>query len=96
MSKQKIELPDDLTISFLATFKNDVVPLIANSNDITVVDKSLQKIDTAGVQLLLALINEIITQKKSLSWKMSSSVLKESIKQLGLENSDFKKYFQNK
>jgi ABC-type transporter Mla MlaB component len=95
MGKQKIDIPDDLTISRLAAFKTDAVALIENSNDITFIDKSLNKIDTAGVQLLLSLINEIITQKKSLSWEMSSSVLKESIKQLGLENSDFKKYFQN-
>jgi len=90
----EFELPDDLTISHLSTFKSNVTELIEKSDDITFTDKSLNKIDTVGVQLLLVAINEIITKKKTLTWQISSETLQDSIKQLGLENSDFKIYLQ--
>jgi ABC-type transporter Mla MlaB component len=94
IEKQEFELPVDLTISNLSTFKSDVTDLIEKSDDITFMDKSLNKIDTVGVQLLLVVINEIITRKKTFTWQINSETLKESIKQLGLENSDFKIYLQ--
>lgn len=92
MEQLEIELPNDLTIAHVDAFKNQVLAQITDSNDILIIDKPLHKIDTVGVQLLLSIINEILSQKKSLTWQNHSSVLPESIKQLGLENSDFQNY----
>ena len=94
METQEFVLPNDLTISHLPSFKSDVTELIAGSENITFIDKSLNKIDTVGVQLLLVVINEIITQKKTFTWQINSETLRDSIKQLGLENTDFKIYLQ--
>ncbi|GHB74372.1 hypothetical protein GCM10008107_24710 [Psychrosphaera saromensis] len=94
MEKQEFELPNDLTISHLSAFKSKVTELIENSEHITFTDKSLNKIDTVGVQLLLVVMNELITQKKTFTWQINSEILQKSIKQLGLENSDFKLYLQ--
>jgi hypothetical protein len=94
MEKQNFELPNDLTISHLSTFKVHALDMISQSDDIIFMDKALKKIDTVGVQLLLALVNEIITQKKTLTWEISSPILQDSINQLGLDDSDFKNYLQ--
>lgn len=94
MDKQTFELPTDLTIPNLTTFKTHVFEVISQSDDITFIDNALNKIDTVGVQLLLAVINEIISQKKTLTWEINSSVLQDSIYQLGLDDSDFKKYLK--
>lgn len=92
MDQLEIELPDDLTIAHVDVFKNQVLADIVDIDDIVITDKQLKKIDTVGVQLLLLLINQILSQKKSLTWQIHASILIESIKQLGLENSDFQNY----
>ena len=95
MDQLKIELPDDLTIAHVDHFKNHILEIIENSDNILIVDAPLMKIDTVGVQLLLSIIHELLSQKKSLTWQHDSSILNESVKQLGLENSDFKNYLFN-
>lgn len=92
MEKQKINLPENLTISELATFKADVSDKVQNADDIELVDNDLKQIDTVGVQLLLAVVNEIAAKNKSLSWKINSQALTDSIKQLGLQSSNLKNY----
>ncbi len=92
MDQQKINLPENLTISELATFKSDIIDKIQNADDIELLDNDLKQIDTVGVQLLLAVVSEIAAKNKSLSWKINSQALTDSIKQLGLQSSTFKNY----
>lgn len=92
MEQSIIELPSDLTIAHLDNFKSEVIQIVDTSDNIIIEDKPLAKIDTVGVQFLLSIINFIIAQKKSLQWQANSSILQESVKQLGLENSDFKQF----
>ncbi|MGJ8693250.1 MAG: STAS domain-containing protein [Thalassotalea sp.] len=95
MEQLEIELPKDLTIAHVEAFKIHALPCIEDAGNILIIDKQLNKIDTVGVQLLLSIISQILSQKKSLTWQNNSSILIESIKQLGLENSDFKNYLFN-
>ena len=95
MDQLEIKLPSDLTIAHVDTFKNHLLECIKDADDILIIDNQLNKIDTVGVQLLLSIINQILSQKKSLTWQSHSSILIESVKQLGLESSDFKNYLFN-
>lgn len=92
MEQTLLELPTDLTISHVQTFKQDALNFISDVQHVIISDRSLDKIDTLGVQLLLALIDLILSEKKQLTWQADSELLKETVRQLGLADSDFKHY----
>ena len=94
MDLMTLELPDDLSISQVEEYKHQVITQIENFNKVTINDKCIVKIDTVGVQLLLALIHYFLLKGVEIEWQINSSILIESIKQLGLEHSELGNYLK--
>ena len=86
MNTAKIKLPVKLDISVVAHYYQELLSLIDNNSQQQVhIDAGeLVHIDSAGIQLLLALVQELSKQNKTLSWQSSSDVLTQTAAQLGL------------
>lgn len=92
-----LELPADLSISQLEEARNTLleqVEQIDTVQQIKITDHNIIKIDTVGVQMLLALLRSLISKNLSIEWQISSAILIESIKQLGLTGSEFSTYLK--
>jgi anti-anti-sigma regulatory factor len=85
-------LPTQLTIVQSEEFKITLLQLMDNNDVIELDDSQVTVIDTIGVQLLLALVTDIASQNKKLIWNSSSNVIKESVKQLGLNEAILNQY----
>lgn len=93
----QLTLPSALTIVQVEEYKSSVLMEIEGAHKVMVDDRKLIKVDTTGIQLLLSLLHTIISRGVELEWNSQNDLLKESVKQLGLENSDFKPcLFNNK
>lgn len=79
-----IKLPCDLTIAQVDKYQTVILPLIDKQDVITFDDSELTRIDTIGVQFILAVVTYIIAQGKEIKWELKSKILKESIVQLGI------------
>jgi ABC-type transporter Mla MlaB component len=90
-----LELPDDLSIACVEEYKNQVISQIDNATNVKINDERLIKIDTVGVQLLLAIIHHLLANGINVEWHIRSVILIESIKQLGLVNSELNRYLNN-
>ncbi len=91
-----IKLPCDLTIAHLDEYQAKILPLINDSKNksqtITIDDSELTRIDTLGVQFILAVVTYIIAQGKEIKWQSSSEVLRERINQLGISDAILLQY----
>ena len=87
-----LELPDDLSIACVEEYKHHVISQFGNAIKVTINDEKLIKIDTVGVQLLLAMIHHLLAKGIEVEWQIRSSILVESIKQLGLASSELSRY----
>ena len=94
MELTPLELPDDLSIAHVEEYKHHVISHLANASNVTISDKKLIKIDTVGVQLLLALIHHFLSKGIAVEWQINAPILIESIKQLGLVNSELSRYLK--
>ncbi|KGJ87683.1 lipid asymmetry maintenance protein MlaB [Colwellia psychrerythraea] len=90
-----IKFPSDLTIAQVNEYQTQIIPLIDNLDVITIDDSELARIDTIGVQFILAVITYIIAQGKEIKWQSKSSVLKESIQQLGISDAILLQYIMD-
>jgi anti-anti-sigma regulatory factor len=87
-----IKLPSELTIAQVDKYRQIFLDIIDENDVLVIDDSSLKRIDTVGVQLLLSTITSIAFQKKTLTWHSQSDAIKESIKQLGLNEAIFTQY----
>lgn len=87
-----IKLPSELTISYVDAYQEEVISLINTENTITIDDSDVSRIDTIGVQFLLVVVNYILAQDKQIRWNSTSSILRESFKQLGINDDILSKY----
>jgi len=94
MSESTINLPTDLTIAQAEEFKLGVIELIEKNQEIVIDDSALIRIDTTGVQLILAIITHIISLNKKINWQCKSACIKESFKQLGINDPIINQYIQ--
>jgi anti-anti-sigma regulatory factor len=78
------KLPAQLTIAHVDNCKAQLLIEIDGNDVISFDDTNVTNIDTVGVQLLLAAVTYISSQKKELHWNSNSSVIQKSVKQLGL------------
>ncbi len=78
-------LPEQLVISTVQEFKEDMLAYIAEHDLIEIDDTHVSRIDTIGAQLLLAMVTFIASQKKDIQWQSSSNVIKANIKSLGID-----------
>jgi anti-anti-sigma regulatory factor len=85
------KLPAQLTIAQVDDCKAQLLIEIDKNDVITFDDSDVTSIDTVGVQLLLAAVTYIASQNKELDWS-SSSVIQESVKQLGLNEAILNQY----
>ncbi len=87
------KLPAELTIAHVEECKNQIILLIDQSQNISIDDSDVMRIDTVGIQLLLAIVTYISLQNKTLAWQLNSSVIRNGISQLGLDDSILHQYF---
>ncbi|WP_057831126.1 STAS domain-containing protein [Colwellia sp. TT2012] len=90
-----IKFPNDLTIAQVDEYRALIIPLIDDQDVITIDDSELTRIDTIGVQFILAVVTYIIAQGKEIKWQSKSSVLKESIQQLGISDAILLQYIMD-
>lgn len=95
MEAYQLSLPAELTIAQVDEYKATLLDEIVDKNQLIIGDSELIKIDTIGVQFLLSFLNTLISSDISYQWDSQSQVLQESIKQLGLNKTDFKSIFSN-
>jgi len=86
------KLPAQLTISQVEECKTELLKLIDDNDVISFDDSDVASIDTVGVQLLLTAVTYIASQNKELKWNSSSSVIQESVKQLGINEAILNQY----
>ncbi len=86
------KLPAQLTIAQVDNCKVQLLQEIEENDVINFDDSDVSNIDTVGIQLLLAAVTYIASQNKELNWKSSSSVIQESVKQLGLNEAILNQY----
>ena len=85
-------LPAQLTIAQLDECKTQLLQEINENNDISFDDSEVTSIDAVGVQLLLAAVTYIASQNKKLNWSSQSSVIQNSVKQLGINEAILNQY----
>ncbi len=81
-----IQLPSDLTIAQVDEYQAQILPLIDGHDVITIDDSELTRIDTIGVQFILAVVTYIVAQGKEIKWQSKSCILEESIQKLGISD----------
>ncbi|MFT6901483.1 MAG: anti-anti-sigma regulatory factor [Colwellia sp.] len=86
------KLPTQLTIAQVDDCKNQLLLEIDKNDVINFDDSEVTHIDTVGVQLLLAAVTYIASQKKALNWSSTSYVIQERVKQLGLNEAILNQY----
>ena len=90
-----IKLPSELTIAQVDSYQPQIISQINDYTVITIDDSELTRIDTIGVQFILAVVTYIIAQGKEIKWKSSSSILRESINQLGINDAILMQYLSD-
>ena len=90
-----IKFPRDLTISQVDEYQTQIIPQIDALDVITIDDSELSRIDTIGVQFILAVVTYIVSQGKEIKWQSKSIILKESIKTLGITDVILLQYITN-
>ncbi|MEY8200487.1 MAG: STAS domain-containing protein [Colwellia sp.] len=90
-----IKFPSDLTIAQVDEYQAQIIPLIDDQDVITIDDSELARIDTIGVQFILAVVTYIIAQGKEIKWQSKSRILKESIQQLGISDAILLQYIMD-
>lgn len=86
------QFPPQLTIAQVESCKLSLLEEISNNDIIEFDDTAIERIDTLGLQLLLATVIYIAAQNKQLIWQSKSEVIKEGIEQLGLEEAILQQY----
>ena len=85
----------ELTIAQVDKCKQQLIEFIDEHDEIAFDDSDVNRIDTVGIQLLLSTVIYIAAQSKTLVWDIQSQIIKESIKQLGLNEPILNQYIQN-
>lgn len=90
-----IKFPSDLTIAHVDEYQAQIIPLIDEQDEISIDDSELARIDTIGVQFILAILTYIVAQGKEIKWQSKSPILKESIQQLGISDAILLQYIMD-
>jgi anti-anti-sigma regulatory factor len=84
-----LKLPAELTIAEVTEFKLQFIAYIDEHEEIILDGSEVNRIDTVGIQLLLSALMHVSTQKKSYIWHKPSSIIYQSVKQLGMKGFSF-------
>jgi len=78
------KLPAQLTIVQVYECQVELLEYVDVNEKVIINSDDVEKIDSLGVQFLLAAVTYISSQNKELQWTCNSSVIKNTVKQLGL------------
>ena len=79
-------LPNELSIETVSEYKDALIEHLETSSSVVTVDGSgLTRIDTAGVQLLVVFVRQVIANGKQIKWQSCSDALQATAEQLGLK-----------
>ena len=95
MPASTIKLPTELTIAQVEQFKQKVMVIVSDSTNISIDDSEINRIDTTGIQLILAIVTHISSLNKELIWHCNADCIVESIKQLGISEPILNQYLVN-
>jgi len=87
-----LKLPAELTIAQVDDCKSEILKAVDESELIVFDDSEVVRIDTVGIQMLLAAVTYIASQNKELQWQSTSSAIQESVKALGLNEPILNQY----
>ena len=76
-----VALPDELTIAQVAEFHHELNDKLAAGESIDLDASGVTRIDTAGLQLLLALLRD---ESSTVTWSEPSAVIQASATRLGI------------
>lgn len=79
-----VMLDAQCTLRECIALKSSLAEALALGGDLTLDGSAVQRIDTAGLQLLLAMQRQLQTEHRALQWTAASSELREVAGQLGL------------
>lgn len=88
-------LPQQLTIAQMQECKANILAYIDDNEELTLSSDEVEKVDTLGIQLLLATVIYVSGQNKKLTWLCDSEVIKNGIKQLGINDALLNQYITN-
>lgn len=89
------KLPSEITIAQVDACKTQLIDYINENDEVAFDDSDVTRIDTVGIQLLLCAVTYIASQNKSLSWSIQSSMIIQSIKQLGINEPILSQYLNS-
>lgn len=78
------KLPPQLTIAELYNCQSQLLEFINVNDEISLNSDDVEKIDTLGVQFLVAVVTYISSQNKKLIWHCHSTAIKNTMIQLGI------------
>lgn len=81
---QTVDCGEALTIAKSAELHEKLNEALAESSSIELLASSVEKVDTAGLQLIASLSRELERVNGSITWKNPSDVLVQAAKTLGL------------
>lgn len=85
-STHVINLGVDLTIRSVAACKSMIDETISNGFDIKLTAAELQKIDTAGLQLIYSLNKTLEKTAQVIQWESSNAIINEAAQMIGMNN----------
>jgi len=86
------DLPSQLTIAQVEECKAELLTFIDANESVALNSSNVEKIDTVGIQLLLAVVTYIAAQNKELTWQCKSVVIQNVVQQLGLKEALLTQY----
>jgi anti-anti-sigma factor len=81
----ELDLGKVLTISQVADWREKLVGVFDLREPIVINGGDIEKIDSAGLQLLVALMKEADATGAKIEWRAASELLKQNASQLGLD-----------
>ena len=79
-----VKLPATISITETARLRDDLLEIMKVDGGIAIDASQVQRIDTAGLQLLAAFVENANTCKRSLAWWGETAALTEAAERLGL------------
>lgn len=79
-----VELPDNLTIASVEALHEQLEPLLNAGNDVMLNAAGVVRVDTAGLQTLLAFQRALLARSLQMSWSSPSPSLLDTAAQIGL------------
>lgn len=79
-----LSLGDALTVKNVAECKKQITEYLARNSEITLESADLQKVDTAGLQLLFSLQKSLAISQQRIIWKDANPVIESASRLTGL------------